>query len=126
MNLKFVTTRLKQIKLSMIWVEKRLKYLRCLLTIFCKKFEYLAGQELGYRPSVLEKTKFWYSPFGTLFSKTFEKDKAKSDGKSKNNFNYDSIHTFYKFFKRYDEFEEISLGSKYKKINDFNKRLVKF
>ena len=34
------------------------------------------------------------------FSKAFEKDKAK----------------------RYDEFEEMSLSPKYKKINDFNKR----
>ena len=38
------------------------------------------------------------------FSKAFEKDKAK----------------------RYDEFEEMSLSPKYKKINDFNKRLIKF
>ena len=41
-------------------------------------------------------------------------------------FNCDSIHKFYKFYKRYDEFEEMSLSPKYKKINDFNKRLIKF
>ena len=82
-----------------------------------QKFEYLTGEDLGYRPSVLEKTKFQYSPFDTLFSKTFEKDKAKSGAKSESDFNYDSIHTFYKFLKRYDEFEEISLGSEYKKVN---------
>ena len=38
------------------------------------------------------------------FSKAFEKDKAN----------------------RYDVFEEMSLSPKYKKINDFNKRLIKF
>ena len=88
-----------------------------------QKFEYLTGEGLGCRPNVLEKTKFQYSPFDTLFSKTFEKNKAKSGAKSESDFNYDSIHTFYKFFKRYDEFEEISVGSEYKKINGFNKRL---
>ena len=42
-----------------------------------QKFEYLTGEDLGHRPSVLEKTKFQCSPFSTLFSKTFEKDKLK-------------------------------------------------
>ena len=83
------------------------------------KYEYLTGEGLGYIPSVLEKTKFEYSPLGI----SFEKDKAKSGAKSESDFNYDRIHKFYKFFKRYDEFEEISLGSEYKKINGFNKRL---
>ena len=83
------------------------------------KYEYLTGEDLGYIPSVLEKTKFEYSPLGI----SFEKDKAKSGAKSESDFNYDSIHTFYKFLKRYDEFEEISLGSEYKKVNGFNKRI---
>ena len=91
-----------------------------------EKYEYLTGEDLGHRPSVLEKTKFEYSPLVVSFSKAFEKDKAKSGAKSKIDFNYESIHKFYEFYKRYDEFEEMSLGSKYKKINDFNKRLNKF
>ena len=37
MNLKFLSTRLKQIKLSMILVEKQQKYLLCLLKIFWKR-----------------------------------------------------------------------------------------
>ena len=86
------------------------------------KYEYLTGEDLGYIPSVLEKTKFEYSPLGI----SFEKDKAKSGAKSESDFNYDTIHKFYKFFKGYGEFEEMSLGSKYKKINEFNKRLIKF
>ena len=64
----------------------------------------MTGEDLGHRPSTLEKTKFWVSLLGMSFSKAFEKDKAK----------------------RYDEFEEMSLSPKYKKINDFNKRLIKF
>ena len=55
------------------------------------------------------------------FNKAFEKDKAKSGAKSESDFNYDSIHKLYTFYKRYDDFEERSLSSKYKKINDINK-----
>ena len=29
-----------------------------------EKYEYLTGEDLGHRPSVLEKTKFEYSPLG--------------------------------------------------------------
>ena len=28
------------------------------------KYEYLTGEELGYKPSVVERVKFEYSPFG--------------------------------------------------------------
>ena len=49
---------------------------------FLEKYEYLTGEDLGHRPSVLEKSKFEYSPLGMSFSKVFEKDKAKSGVKS--------------------------------------------
>ena len=32
-----------------------------------RKYEYLTGEDLGYRPSVLEKIKFDYSVFGKSF-----------------------------------------------------------
>ena len=38
-----------------------------------EKYEYLTGEDLGHRPSVLEKTKFEYSPLGMSLSKSFEK-----------------------------------------------------
>ena len=47
-----------------------------------EKYEYLTGEDLGHRPSVLEKSKFEYSPLGMSFSKAFEKDKVKSGVKS--------------------------------------------
>ena len=34
-----------------------------------EKFEYLTGEDLGHRPSALEKTKFEYSPLGNVFTK---------------------------------------------------------
>ena len=46
-----------------------------------EKYEYLTGEDLGHRPSALEKSKFEYSPLGMSFSKAFEKDKAESGAK---------------------------------------------
>ena len=69
-----------------------------------EKYEYLTGEDIGHRPSVLEKTKFEYSPLGMSYSKAFENDKAKSSAKSESEFNYDSNYRFYKFYKQYDEF----------------------
>ena len=69
-----------------------------------EKYEYLTGEDLGHRPSVLEKTKFEYSPLGMSYSKAFENDKAKSSAESQSEFNYDSNYRFYKFYKQYDEF----------------------
>ena len=34
-----------------------------------ENFEYLTGENLGHRPSALEKTKFEYSPLGNVFTK---------------------------------------------------------
>ena len=90
-----------------------------------EKYEYLTGEDLGHRPSVLEKSKFAYS-LGMSFSKVFEKDKAKSGVKSYSDFNYDRKYSFYQFFKGYDEFEETSLDSKYNRIKEFNKLLTNF
>ena len=36
-----------------------------------EKYEYLRGEDLGHRPSVLEKTKFEYSPLGMSLIKSF-------------------------------------------------------
>ena len=45
------------------------------------KYEYLTGEDLGHRPSVLEKTKFEYSPLGMSLSKSFKKDNVKNIAK---------------------------------------------
>ena len=41
-------------------------------------------------------------------------------------FNYDSNHAFNRFYKGYDEFEKMSLDSKYNKMKDINKLLTSF
>ena len=91
-----------------------------------EKYEYLTGEDLGQRPSALEKAKFEYSPLGMSFSKAFEKDKSKSGARSQSDFNYDKKHALYKFYKGYDEFEEMSLDSKYNRMKKFNKLLTSF
>ena len=44
-----------------------------------RKYEYLTGEDLGYRTSVLEQTKFDYSPLGKFFIKGLDEDEKKRD-----------------------------------------------
>ena len=90
------------------------------------KFEYLTGEDLGYKPNVFEKAKFEYSSLGMSLSKTFKEDEIKKVAKSKGDFSYDCNHTFFEFYKRTDEFKDMSLGSKYTITKNFHKRLTKF
>ena len=38
------------------------------------KYEYLTGEDLGYKPNVVQKTKFEYSPLGQVFNKRLRID----------------------------------------------------
>ena len=38
------------------------------------KYEYLTGEDLGYKIDVVQKTKFEYFPLGQVFNKGLEKD----------------------------------------------------
>ena len=91
-----------------------------------EKYEYLTGEDLGHRPSVLEKTKFEYSPLGMSLSKSFKKDNVKNIANRESDFNYDSKHSFYRFYKEYNESEEMSLDSKYNKLKKFTYLLTIF
>ena len=90
-----------------------------------EKYEYLTGEDLGHRPSVLEKTKFEYSPLGAVLANNVKKKTntnkvKKQDKKKKQDMHliYNSLHSFTKFKDIY-EFKEISLDSMHKKLNDF-------
>ena len=66
-----------------------------------KKYEYLTGEDLWYRPSRLEKAKFEYSLLGMVFttntkSKT-NKDKVYNKNKQCKYLVFDSQHSFVKF-----------------------------
>ena len=91
-----------------------------------EKYEYLTGEDLGHRPSVLEKTKFEYSPMGMPLSKSFKNDNGKDIANRESDFNYDSKHSFYRFYKEYNEFEEMSLDSKYNNMKKFTNLLTIF
>ena len=52
--------------------------------------------------------------------------RVKSTAGSKSDFNYDKKHAFYRFYKGYDEFVEMSLDSKHNIIKEFNKLLISF
>ena len=38
------------------------------------KYQYLTSEDLGYKPDVVQKAKFEYSPLGQVFNKGLEKD----------------------------------------------------
>ena len=74
-----------------------------------EKYKYLTGEDLGHRPSVLEKAKFEYSPLGPVSSDNIKKktniNKVNIKKKQDKNLVYNSQHSFTKF-KDIDEFKE--------------------
>ena len=42
-----------------------------------EKYEYLTGEDLGYKPSVIQKAKFEYYLLGTVFNKGLDKSDKK-------------------------------------------------
>ena len=44
-----------------------------------RKYEYLTGEDLGYKPSVFEHAKFDYSALGNIFTKGMDKDDRKEE-----------------------------------------------
>ena len=92
-----------------------------------EKYEYLTGEDLGLRPSVLEKTKFEYSPLGAVMADNVKKKtntnkvNIKKKKKKKTNLIYNSQHSFAKF-KDINEFKEFSLDSLYHELNDLKKK----
>ena len=50
-------------------------------------------------------------------SKSFKKDNVKNIANRESDFNYDGKHSFYRFLKDFNEFEEMSLDSKYNRMN---------
>ena len=42
-----------------------------------EKYEYLTGEDLGYKPAVAQKAKFEYSPYGKVFNKGLDESDKK-------------------------------------------------
>ena len=79
-----------------------------------EKYEYLTGEDLGHGPSVLEKTKFEYSPLGEVLANNVKKktntNKVNSKKKQEKNLIYNSQHSFTKF-KGINKLKELSLDT---------------
>ena len=118
------------------------------------KYQYLTGEDLGLKPSTIEKTKFEYSPLGKVFNRGLsEEDKKEglfqrlkniedkneeqlkllsntnknsSYIKNESDYNYDNNFAFYKFYRDFQNFKDRSLESKYNDISNFYKTLNEF
>ena len=44
-----------------------------------EKYEYLTGEDLGYKPDIIQKAKVEYSPLGKIFKKDWMKVIKKKD-----------------------------------------------
>ena len=96
-----------------------------------RKYEYLTGEDLGYKPSVFEQAKFDYSPLGNIFTKGLDKDDQKEGfskgleniknkneellnafsaankiskaAKNQSEYNYDNAFAFYDFYRGFNK-----------------------
>ena len=117
-----------------------------------RKYEYLTGKDLGYKPSVFVQAKFDYYPLGNIFLKGLDKfdkkeglfkrlenikdkneellnafsaaNKVSNAAKNENDYNYDLKYAFYLFFRSFEKFKEmVSLDSKHGELKKFYKLL---
>ena len=116
----------------------------------------LTGEDLGYKPSVVEQDKFEYSPLGKIFNKRLDKDednkkellkklkniedkneeqlqlfskanKTSRLAKNESDYNYDNNKfAFHEFYRDLENFRRRSLESKYNDISKFYSLLDKF
>ena len=90
-----------------------------------EKYEYLTGEDLGYKPDVIQRAKSEYSTLGEAFNKVFKKDdKNNKVIKHSSDLVYSSVHNFNEY--SVSSFSEISsIDSKFDTINKFYKDLLK-
>ena len=104
-------------------LDRQAAKISALSSVELEKYEYLTGEDLGYKPDVVQKSKFEYSPLGEAFNKVFKKDNKKFT-KHSNDLYYNSVHNFNK--NNLSNFNEISsIDSKFDTINKFYKDLLK-
>ena len=118
-----------------------------------RKYEYLTGEDLGYKPSVFEQAKFDYSSLGNVFTKGLDKDdqkeglfkrlenikdknkellnafsaanKVSKDAKNESDSSYDSRYAFYRFYKDFEKFERmVSRDSKHGELPTHELRIL--
>ena len=68
-KLKILNDKIKPAKISALSSKESSKELH--------KYEYLTGEDLGYKAGIVEQAKFEYSPLGKVFNKEIEKEDKK-------------------------------------------------
>ena len=58
-------------------LERKAAQISALSSNNLDKYKYLTGEDLGLKPSTVEKAKFEYSPLGKIFNKGLSKDDKK-------------------------------------------------
>ena len=120
-----------------------------------KKYECLAGEDLGYKPSVFEQAKFDYSPLSNIFTNGLDKDdqkegifkrlenirdkskellnafssvnKVSKASKIDSDFNYNNKFAFYDLYRGFGKFKRmVSLDSKQGELIKLYKLLSEF
>ena len=89
-----------------------------------RKYECLTGEDLGYKPNVVEQVKFDYSPLGKIFNKGLDEEGKKEglfkrlkniEDKNEQLLKASNVANRYAFYRFYREFKKIkrmaSLGS---------------
>ena len=89
------------------------------------KYAYLTGEDLGYKPDIIERAKFEYFPLEEAFNKVLKMaDKNKKVIKYSNDLYYGSVHDFNEY--SVPNFNEISsIDSQFDTITKFYKNLLK-
>ena len=75
MKLKLLITRLNEIKLNDL--DREAVKISALSSKELDKYEHLTGEDLGYKPGVVEQAKFEYYPLSKVFSKGLEENDKK-------------------------------------------------
>ena len=73
MNLNFLVTRVKtnQVQYDL---DREPAKISVLSSKKMNKYGYLTGEDVGYKPEVLERVKFQYSPLGEILNKILKRD----------------------------------------------------
>ena len=73
---KIINRKIKQNK-SQYDLDRKAAEISALSSKNLDKYEYLTGEDLGLKPSTVEKAKFEYSPLGKIFNKGLNEDDNK-------------------------------------------------
>ena len=75
-QIKIINKKIKQNE-SQYDLDKKAAEISTLSFNNLDKYEYLTGEDLGFKPITIDKAKFEYSPLGNIFSKGSSEDDKK-------------------------------------------------